>query len=303
MTRVFTLSALAIGMFLALSCPSAVGQTPASQGTVSGAGVAVIKRAPELMRMHLELTAAGKDLKDALAKLKARREAALKVCSDLGAATDTLVVGSPRIAPDVTQRQRMMGIYNSNPRKAKKPEAAPPVNVSEWLTAEWPLKGSDAEELLVTSQTLRDKLKSALAKSTPKPELSPEQEEMQEEAAAEMMNNNGGPKPGDPAFMFVAKVSKDDYIKSAAKAFAMAKARAQRLADAAGIPLGELRSVEGNDRQAIAMMNYPRQYYNNGMLQEEDSPDQETDPDEAIGNNPAEVRLTVAIGASFALGK
>ena len=70
----------------------------------------------------------------------------------------------------------------------KKPEPAPPVNVSASLSAEWPLKGSDAEELLLASQSLQSKLKSELAKSAPKIELSPEQEEMQEEALQNMGN-------------------------------------------------------------------------------------------------------------------
>jgi uncharacterized protein YggE len=309
MTRFCTLSALAIGILFAAGSHVAMAQAPESPlGYIGGAGVAVIKRQPELMRMRLELTATGKDLKDALSKLKARREAALKVCSDLGTAADSLVVGSPRIAPDSPQRQQMMMMMRQRARNggkpAKKSEAAPPVNVAATLTAEWPLKGTDPEELLVASQTLRDKIKSDLGKSTPKEELSPEDEEVQEEAAAETMNyNNGnGPKPGEPTFVFVAKVSKADYVKAAAKAFAMAKAHAQRLADAAGAPLGELRNMNGDDRQAMAMMNYQQQRYFNGM-QEDDSTETETSSDEAIGPNPAEVRLNVTVTASFALGK
>ena len=308
MTRWCSAATLAIGILVVAGSDGAFGQQPASsRGSVGGAGVAVIKRQPELIRMQLDVMATGKDLKDALATLKARREAATTVCTKLGAVAETLAVGPPRIAPDLAQRQRMMNDYISPPRrtsKAKKPEAAPPVNVSAWLTAEWPLKGNSPEELLLASQSLRDTIKSELAKAMPKAaDLSPEQEEMQEEAAPDMGGNGNGPKPGDPVFVFVAKVSDADYVKAAAKAFAMAKAHAQRLADAAGTPLGELRNVEGNDRQSMSMMNFPRQYYNNGMLQEEDSPEPETNPDEATGTNPAEVRLTVAIAATFALGK
>jgi len=307
MARLSTVSFLAVGIVLAVASRSAVGQTLlASQSMVSGAGVAVVKRQPELMRMRVELTATGKNLKEALANLKARREAATKVCSDLGAVADSVAFGSPRIVADMSQRQRMMNGFPSpraSGRGGKKAEVVPPVNVSAWLTAEWPLKGSDAEELLLASQSLCDKLKSELGKSMPKAELSPEQEEIQEETVQDMSGNGNGAKPGEPTFVFVAKVSNADYVKAAAKAFAMAKAHAQRLADAAGAPLGELRSVEGNDRQAMAMMNYPRQYYNNGILQEDDSPEPEASTDEATGANPAEARLTIAIGASFALGK
>jgi hypothetical protein len=307
MTRSCTVATLAIGILLAAGSRSAVGQTfTLSQGVVSNLGVTVIKRQPELMRMRLELTATGKDLPDALAKLKSRRETALKDCAGLGAAAETLAVGSPRIGPGAAQRQRMVPSYaptiRAGGRGAKKPEAAPPVNVSAWLTAEWPLKGEGAEELLIASQSLREKITAQLVKSAPKADLSPEQEEMQEEAAPQMMNDGSGAKPGEPVFLFVAKVSKEEYVKAAAKAFATAKAHAQRLAEAAGTSLGELRNVEGNDRQTAMAMSYPRQYYN-GMPQDDDSPEQESSTEEATGANPAEVRMSVMIVASFALGK
>lgn len=310
MTRHCTVFALAAGLLFVVNFQSSFGQAidnPQSatppQGSVAGAGVAVIKRQPELMRMRLELTATGKDLKEALANLKARREAALKVCAAENAVADSIVVGSPRIAPDVAQRARMMGYSTSTTIRSgrnKKPEPAPPVNVSASLTAEWPLQGSDAEELLLASQSLQSKLKAELAKSAPKIELSPEQEEMQEEAMQNMGNPNVS-KPGDPVFYFVAKISNADYVKAAAKAFAMAKTHAQRLASAAGGSLGELRNVEGNDRQTMMMMNYQRDPF--GGMQEVDSSEQENNPDEAVGTNPTEVRLNITIAATFALGK
>jgi uncharacterized protein YggE len=309
MTRFCIAATLAVGIVVSAVAHPAFGQSPTfSQGSVSGTGVAVIKRQPDLMRMQLELTATGKDLKDALSKLKARREAALTTCTNLGAAAETLSVSSPQVV-DMAQRQRMNGYISSRgSRSPKKPEAAPPVNISAWLKAEWPLKGSSAEELLLSSQSRCDTIRSQLAKSAPKAELSPEQEEMQEENAAEMMNNGNGQKPGDPVFVFVARVSTADFVKAASKAFLIAKAHAQRFADAARLSLGELRNIQGNDadRQSIAMMNYRRQYYNDGMLQEvqeEDSSEAPTGAEEATGTNPGEVRLTIAIAATFSLGK
>jgi uncharacterized protein YggE len=307
----------AAAIFLAGGAHSALAQGAANsveqavvnlvgQGTVSGSGVAVVKRQPELMRMRLDVTASGKDLADALAKLKARREAALKVCSDLGAAPATLVAGAPHIAAENPQRKQIMDMLRQRARNggrpAKKNEPAQ-INVATTLTAEWPLKGSDGEDLLVASQSLSDKIKSALVKSMPKEELSPEEEELQEEAAQEMQNyNNNGPKPGEPAFIFVAKVSKQDYTKAAAKAFAIAKDHAQRLAAAAGSSLGELNSVQGNDQ--MMALGLQRQMYNYNGMQDDDSVEQQFENnDEAIGLNPAEVRLTIGVSASFVLGK
>ena len=38
-------------------------------------------------------------------------------------------------------------------------------------------------------------------------------------------------------------------------------------------------------------------------MQEADSSEQENNPDEAAGTNPAEVRLNITVAATFALGK
>ena len=48
----------------------------AAEGTVSGTGVEVISRQPELLRMQIDLSANGKTLAEALEKLAALREAA-----------------------------------------------------------------------------------------------------------------------------------------------------------------------------------------------------------------------------------
>jgi len=56
-----------------------VGTTPgptSDKGTVSGLGTVVLKRKPELLRIKVDLIAQGKTMKEALASLKDRREAA-----------------------------------------------------------------------------------------------------------------------------------------------------------------------------------------------------------------------------------
>jgi len=310
MTRFRFFLALAIGSFVFADSRSAVAQLPAAQqGVVGGTGMATIKRQPDLMRMRLDVTAKGKTLADALAKLKARREAALKACSETGANAATLVATPPRIAPEDQNRQQIVNSLRQRSRGTARPgkKAEPePVNVASTITAEWLLQGSGPEELLLASQALEDKIKATIAKSMPKEELSPEEEELEEEVAQQMANyGNRYPKQGEPAFLFIAKVSKEDYTKAAAKAFAMAKVHAQRLADAAGVPLGELRGVEGNDREQMTMMNYGQRLLYNSEMQDEGGTSglAENADGEATGPSPSEVRLIVAVGATFALGK
>ena len=62
------------------------GSRPAVQtGTVSGSGTVVLKRKPDLLRMKVELIAQGKTMKEALANLKDRRDAAQAQLATLGA--------------------------------------------------------------------------------------------------------------------------------------------------------------------------------------------------------------------------
>src|SRR5262249_39977119 len=62
-------------------------------GTVTGQGSADVKRLPEILRIQVEVLAKGKDLKEALARLKERREAAQARLLALGAPKTAVVFG------------------------------------------------------------------------------------------------------------------------------------------------------------------------------------------------------------------
>ena len=57
----------------------------ASEGTITGTGSATIARQPNLLRMQIELNAEGRDIKEALTKLRAGEAAARRKLLDLGA--------------------------------------------------------------------------------------------------------------------------------------------------------------------------------------------------------------------------
>src|SRR5438045_617574 len=77
-------------------------------GTVSANGTAEVKRPAEALRVQVELVAKGKDLPEALARLKDRREAARKQLAALGAAADAVEIGEPVLGGDKSAQQQQM---------------------------------------------------------------------------------------------------------------------------------------------------------------------------------------------------
>src|SRR5439155_24818128 len=122
---------------------------------------------PEGMRMKIVLTAKGKDLKEALATLKDRTDAARAQLATLGADKASIKSETPQLSAGKTNQQRQMEMMMAQRLRGggggKKPkkEEKQPVNVSTTLTAQWPLKAKEPEELLVTASVLQDKIKAA----------------------------------------------------------------------------------------------------------------------------------------------
>jgi hypothetical protein len=127
-----------------------------------------------------------------------------------------------------------------------------------------------------------------------------------------MMDQYGGmvdenqPKPGQPMFIYVAKVSDEDRAKVLSAAFAKARSEAEQLAAAANAKIGSLTGL-----QSHAIANESRNYgYNYAQYQMQQymfaelSPNGESaggGPVEAIGTQPGEVSLGYNVIASFEL--
>src|SRR5262245_56036390 len=69
---------LALLVSLGLSRAVRAQGTAPPDSSVTGVGMMTIERAPNLLRMQIELKVEGSDMKDALAKLHAKEEAARK---------------------------------------------------------------------------------------------------------------------------------------------------------------------------------------------------------------------------------
>lgn len=290
---------------------------PLDAGTVSGMGTVAIERAPQAMRMKLVVSSKGSNLKEALASLKDRLEAAKAQLATLGAAKTSVKVETPQIAVEDPNRRRQIEMMmaqrlrGGGRKPAKKEETKPPVSVTAMLSAEWPLKAAAGEDLLLAATNLQDKIKAAdLAGTKEQTPLSAEEQELADELGAEglsaMYGGDEEVKPGEPMFIFVTPIAEADREQALAEGFRKAKSRAARLAKAAGAELGGLKSLNdaesdasdesyggspyGYNRQAYQMMQMMRGA--RGGLDE---------LAEAIGVQPTNVVYRVTVTASFDL--
>ncbi len=217
-----------------------LAQAAASAESVGiyGTGVAVIEREPNVLRLQQVVTADGKDVKEALAKLKGATEAATQKLTKMGAADGSVHISAPQPmdATNNVQMQRMMmmraNLGGRRPQAGKAP--APVVTLSSTVKAEWHLTAANLEALLVESQELQAKVKEADLGGDKAQKLTPEQEEAQ--AEAQQMGDNQ-PNPRDPQFIFVHQLTKDDLTKARAEAYKKAHDEAESVAHAAGLEL------------------------------------------------------------------
>src|SRR5260370_22601616 len=116
---------LAVLCLLALGGGAHAGDPPGPDGTVTGIGVVELKKQPNVLRVQIELLAKGKDLKEALARLKDRREAVKVRLAALNAVPESIAFGDPSLGPDRTQQQKQFEAMGAQQMRAKGGKPAP----------------------------------------------------------------------------------------------------------------------------------------------------------------------------------
>src|SRR5262249_31838584 len=143
-----------------------------------------------VLRIHVELMSKEKSLKEALAKLKARRAIAEKQLAAWGVPSTAITFGDPGLTSDKSDRQMQMErmVRERMGRKGgKKPAEKEPTVVGMTLTADVPLKSKTTEELLEEFQDLKQKIQAAdLSGMKELQKMSPQEEELAEESPREM---------------------------------------------------------------------------------------------------------------------
>jgi len=277
----------------------------AGMSGVVGTGSVTLEREPNVMRLQLMVEAEGKDVKEALAKLKEKEAADREQLQKLGAARESVKFSDAQ-PEEINSQQQMQRMIQMRMGNAPKPAKNQPVVVtlSTTLKAEWPLTGKDGDELLVEAQDLEDKIKAAdlPVKKAGKP-LTPEQEEVAEENQGMNNNNDGQPNPRDPAFTFVCKISDEDRAAARAEAYKKARDDAQRLAKAANVELGSIRFIGGSaapapagDRMDTYAAAFQQQAMFNVMTQQQGADEVQ----EAVGPQPGKVGYRITVNVSFA---
>ena len=288
------------------------GEAPArAAGAVTGVGSAKAERQPDLLRVQFQLTGEGKDVKEALARLREREKVTREKLARLGAAGKAVEVAEPRLAVAAAgaqaQLNNLIRMRSGRVGGAAGPATGPaqqPVRVTAAARAEWPLAAKTTEEFLVLAQDLQTKV--AAAELVPKDaasNLTPEQQEELEEQA--LLGEAGGQVlQQGPHFLYVSKVSPEDRAKLTAEAFAKAREEATRLAKAAGAELGPIRqltSTAGTDEPDALMYGQPDPFAYARAAYAAAQPRADDTDDEAAAAQPGRVTYRVTVSASFAI--
>jgi uncharacterized protein YggE len=300
---------LPTALWMLISAQAAQAQAfDAQAGAIGGNGVAIIKHAPDRLRVHVQISATGKTLKEALARLEERREAAVEQLGELKAEEDSVVAGGPKPSVGSPQQQQMMEMVRRQRMRGKKTAKQPAqsATVSMTLTADWVLKGKQPQELLLEADSLQQKIKAADLAKVGEEELSPEEQELAEEMQEMVQEYGGGEqqRPGEPTFIFVKKITEDQLAAATAEAFGKAKAQAERLGAAAGVKLGPLRQISTQE-SAGADESYYNEYGGPSAMYRyyQQRRGQVDELQEAIGADASEVQIAVRVYAAFAVGE
>src|SRR5690242_5621898 len=100
-------SVLILAFLLSISA-DARAQYGMTEGGITGVGVVSISRQPERMRVQVLLQGKGSTLKEALAAIKTRGDAARKQLTALGAEKDSIKLDSPRIGANPNENQNQV---------------------------------------------------------------------------------------------------------------------------------------------------------------------------------------------------
>lgn len=314
---VFTATFLAA---LATALPLQAQYDRLTNSAVTGTGTIEIERMPEKMRVQVAVLSKAGSLKEALANLKTRVDAARKKVVTLGAKADSIKVEPARVSSEKTDRQKQMEAMVASRMRGKgkkggKSSKSQPVTVSASMTAEFPLTGKDHEALLIEAQNLQDTIKAAdLAGREAATKLTAEEQELQEEMNDPSTGMSYGgeeeAKPGDPMFLFVCVIPVEEREKAMAAAFKKAHADADQLAKAAGRGLGAMTYLSSNansssdsdDETPYAGNSAYRYRMALQMMRGTGTTAKKDDTFEAIGSVPGLVKCTVVISVGYSVG-
>lgn len=240
-------------LWMFLLPPSA--EIPAQElnsSTVVATGRASLKLPAKRMVLAIDLFGRHQDVREAVKSLQDRIKAATTQVTALGALADSIQVGDPKISAAQSDAQEALRAqvfegFSRAGRSTEESQSPAMITVTARLIAQWGLAGADAAERMAAAYELQQQIRKAkLSGADDSTGLSPEEQELLEEAQMLAMANTYSDEkpPGEPTFLFYAPVSPDDRAAMLQQAFGNAKAQATSMAQAAGVQLGELQSLQ-----------------------------------------------------------
>jgi uncharacterized protein YggE len=294
--------------------PPANGGQAAEQKTISASGVSVVKQLPTSLRVTVPLSGKGRTPEEAVANLKVRRESAAAQVLALKADKKDVTFGDPSISNAQTDRQRqveqLIAQRRSQGQKVPKGLLTQDVYLVDCsMTVEWPFASKTAEEFLLESHNLVQKIKKAeLIGKSDTEKLTPEEEEVADEIANAAESEDGNESQSTTVQIFyVARVPEKDREKAFADAFVKAKKNGEDLAKAAGVELGPVVAIAGIEtgNQNTETETYASTPWANGLHRvSPPSPDAaEQQSNESVGADPDSMKFTYSLNVIFKMGK
>ena len=296
---------------VALACTVQNASAQTNRPEVSGSGSVTISKQADTLRVNMDMLVAGKDLKEALALFKDRKEAAKAGLISLGASEKSIQIGDPEIKATQSDRQRQMEMMvrsrmKRGGKKKEVKEKPQPVSLVARLSAEWAIAGNGIEEVMINCAALQEKIKAADLGGVKEAEKKSAKDD--EEASEEMeemqmhFSNDGESKPGEPIFIYVRRLTEAEKEKAMADAFVRAKTNAAKLAKAAGASLGPINGISSHTSSRDQNYRYARQNYQWQQYMQANEDSENPDPViEAVGPNAGKVTLQVNVTATFHL--
>lgn len=269
--------------------------------TLSTVGMVCVRQRPSRLLMKLQLKAGEATLETGLAKLKEQGEETVQLLKRLGA--DRVDIGEPvfadQVGKDPIQQAQAITARALQGRRGRDSSGDNKRDLIAVVTALWDIGSLSAEETLA----LVDRLRFETAADTGPGE---ESEELPawatpEEQVREMMAQLQAPPVADPKpeFLFLGRLTEDQWEKATSDAFAHGRHRAERLARAADKRLGRLASLSFNP--AAHSIRTDRMMRRQGCLALLDGCAYDLAEDEIAAQDPRAMEFTVAVNATFHL--
>jgi hypothetical protein len=277
-----------------------MADTAASRASVSTAGSATVRQRPGLLLMKVKLRATEATLELGLASLKKQRDATAQWLRRLGAIR--VDAGEPHFADQTDKKpvvQAMAAARALTGRAGAKAANEQKREVIVVLTAAWDVAALSGEETLLLVDRLR--FEAATESRAPAPEEPPTWASPEEQIRNMMAQIQAPPADdGAPQILFVARLTGEALEQAFGTALAVASANAERIARAAGMRAGELRSVHSTlNGMMTTRTDKIMERQRCGLLLAGCA--HELGDDEIVSDDPRPAEFTITVNATFSL--